>query len=445
MILITGMTANSLSISQEYPHCITSNSRQVSVQIAQEEVYSFFIRIVNTMSPDEVLCEFKAFFIDGLDLEYSHSVPEIYHLFLNDKEQEFRNTLKRCIYIIINTWKTNRKDKYIQELVNLFDIKNLKVKANYLPGLNTCKSWLENFINSKDYQEIKLFAAKHDELHKGHWANRYTSYFLVAQSVNENNPREQQEAAKKLYRQIKDKYKFELAMYIARSQSTVSSTARYKNPSVLGDNALRLIKAIVLRKGAFSHENIANIFIKQIQGQTLEQFKISIEKYLFFSVDNQELVKTLRQQFAETLSLWKKDYNQEILTKELFLRACNRVIDYFTTENGKEPSLLFVLLLTQGHSLTLVIILLKTILISRNSRRHLEIKIAHLIRYYEKYPEEECQWVINFMEVFNITFAIYAENVEYNLIKVEEDESSNPQLNLDAYRVFSQMKVDRQK
>ncbi|MCC5621626.1 hypothetical protein [Nostoc sp. CHAB 5715] len=439
------MTANSLSISQEYPHCMTSNSRHVNVQIAQEEVYTFFIKIVNTMLPEEVLREFKVFFIDGLDLQYSHFIPGIYKIFLNDKEHDFRNTLKRCIYIIINTWKTNRKDKYIQELVNLFAIKNLKFKSNHVPAINICKSWLENFINSKDYQEIKLFAAKHDELHKGHWANRYTSYFLVAQSVNENNPREQQEAARKLYRQIKDKYKFELAMYIARSQSAVSSTTRYKNPSVLGDNVLRLIKAIVLKKGAFSHENIANIFIKQTQGQTLEQFKASIEKYLFFSVDNQELVKTLRQQFAEILSLWKKDYNQELITKELFLRTCNRVIDCFTTEKGKEPSFLFILLLTQGHSLTLVIILLKTILICRNSRRHLEIKIAHLIRYYEKYPEDECKWVINFMEIFNITFAIYAENVEYNLIKIEEDQSSNPQLNLDAYRVFSQMKVDRQK
>ncbi|MCL6753326.1 hypothetical protein KBT16_21085 [Nostoc sp. CCCryo 231-06] len=439
------MTTNSLSISQEYPHSITSKRRRLNVQIAQEEVYTFFIKIVNTMSPDDVLREFKAVFIDGLDLQYSHSIPRVYKIFLNDKEQDFYNTIKRCVYILINTWKTSRKDKYIQNLVNLFAIKNLKVKANNFPAINICKSWLENFINSKDYQQIKLFAAKHDELSKGHWTNRYTSYLLVAQSVNENNPREQQEAARKLYKQIKDKFKFELAMYIARSQSAVSSTIRYKNPSVLGDNALRLIKAIILKKGAFSHENIANIFIKQTQGKTLEQFKASIEKYLFFSVDNQELVKTLRQQFAEILSLWKKDYNQEIITKELFLRACNRVIDCFTTENGKEPSLLFILLLTQGHSLTLVIILLKTILISRNSRRHLEIKIAHLIGYYEKYPEDECKWVINFMEIFNITFAIYAENVEYNLIKMEEDESSNPQLNLDAYRVFSQMKVDRQK
>ncbi|MEH2359803.1 hypothetical protein [Nostoc sp.] len=439
------MTANSLSISQEYPHLVTSQSRQLNVQIAQEEVYSFFVEIVKKLSPDDVLREFKALFIDGLDSQDSHSIPVIYSIFLNDHEQEFCNTLKRCSYIIINNWTTNRKDKYIQELVNLFANANLKVKNNNFPAINSCKSWLENFINSKDYQELKLFAGKHEELSKGHWANRYTSYLLIDQSVNENNSRDQQEAARKLSRQMKDKFKFELAMYIARSQSAVSSTTRYTNPSILGDNVLHLIKAIVLKKGVFSYENIANIFVKQTQEQTLEEFKLSIEKYLFFSVDNQKLVESLRRKFADNLSLWKKDCSQEIITKELFLRTCNRVIDSLTTENGKEPSSLFILLLAPGHSLTLVIILLKTILICRNSRRHLEIRIAHLIRYYEKYPQDECKWIINFMEIFNITFAIYAENVEYNLIKMEENQSSNPQLNLDGYRVFSQMKVDRQK
>ncbi|WP_373528324.1 hypothetical protein [Nostoc sp.] len=440
------MTAKSLSISQGYPHCITSKSRPLNVQISQEEVYSFFGEIVKKLSPDDTLREFKTLFIEGLDSQDSHYIPGIYRIFLDNNEQEFCNTLKRCIYIIINNWITNRKDKYIKELVNLFANENLTVKTNSFPAINISKRWLNNFINSKDYQELKLFAAKYEESSKGHWANRYTSYLLIDQSVNKNNPIEQQEAARRLSRQIKDKFKFELAMYIARSQSAASSTTRYNNPSILGDNALRLIKAIVLKRGVFSHENIANIFIKQTQEQTLEEFKKSIEKYIFFSVDNQELVESLRQQFAKNLSSWKKDYNQEILTKEFFLRTCNRVIDCLTTENGKEPSSLFIILLTQGHSLTLVIILLKTILICRNSRRHLEIRIANLIRYYEKYPEDECKWVINFMEVFNITFAIYTENVEYNLIKMkEEEQSSNPQFNLDDYRVFSQMKVDRQK
>ncbi|MBN3941588.1 hypothetical protein [Nostoc sp. NMS9] len=440
------MTANRLSISQENPHCVTSNSRQLDVQTAQEEVYSFFVEIVKKLPPEDILREFKGLFIDGLDSEYSDYIPGIYSIFLDDNEQEFYNTLKRCCYIIVNNWKTNRKDKYIQDLVNLFVSENLKIKDNNPPLVKTCKIWLENFANSKDYKDLKLFATKYEESSKGYWANRYTSYLLIYQSVNNKNSKEQQEAARRLSKQMKDKFKFELAMYIARSQSPISSTTRYKNPSILGDQALRLIKAIVLKRGVFSHDNIAHIFIKQTEKQTLKEFKINLEKYLFFSVDNQESVETWRQQFAHSLSLWKRDYNQEIITKEFFLRTCNRVIDYFTTENAKEPSQLFILLINQGHALTLVIILLKIILICRNSRTHLETRIAHLIRFYENYSEEECKEVINFIEIFNITFAIYAENVEYNLIKMEEEQQScNQQLNLDSYRVFSQMKVDRQK
>ena len=440
------MTANSLPMSQEDPRYFTSNSRQLNVRIAQEEVYSFFVEIVKKLPPEDVLREFKGLFIDGLDSEDCDYIPGIYSIFLDDNEEELFNTIKRCCYIIVNNWKTNRKDKYIQELVNLFVNENLKIKTNNPPVVKTCKIWLENFVNSKDYKDLKLFTTRYEESSKGHWANRYTSYLLIDQSVNEKNPREQQEAARRLSKEIKDKFKFELAMYVARSQSTVSSTNRYKNPSVLGDQALRLIKAIVLKRGAFSHENIAHIFIKQTQNQTLEEFKINLEKYLFFSVEVQESVEILRQQFSESLSLWKTDYNQQNITKELFLRTCNRVIDCLTTENGKQPSSLFTLLLNQSHALTLVIILLKIILICKNSRRHLETRIAHLIRFYEKYSEEECKGVINFIEIFNITFAIYAENVEYNLIKMEEEEqSSNQQLNLDGYRVFSQMKVDRQK
>jgi hypothetical protein len=440
------MTANSLRINHEDPDFVTSNSKQLNVQIAQDEVYSFFVEIVKKLPPEDVLREFKGLFIDGLDLEESDYIPGIYSIFLDDNEEELCNTLKRCCYIIVNNWKTNRKDKYIQELVNLFVNENLKIKTSNPPIVKICKTWLENFVKSKDYKDLELFAIKYDESSKGHWANRYTSYLLIDQSVNQNNPREQQEAARSLSKQIKDKFKFELAMYIARSQSAVSSTTRYTNPSILGDQALRLIKAIVLKRGGFSHDNIAHIFIKQTQNQTLKEFKINLQKYLFFSVENQESVETLQQQFADTLSLWKTDFNQEIITKELFLRTCNRVIDCLTTENGKEPASLFILLLNQGHALTLVIIMLKIILICKNSRRHLETRIAHLIRFYEKYPEEECKGVINFIEIFNITFAIYAENVEYNLIKMkEEEQSSNPQLNLDGYRVFSQMKVDRKK
>jgi hypothetical protein len=77
-------------------------------------------------------------------------------------------------------------------------------------------------------------------------------------------------------------------------------------------------------------------------------------------------------------------------------------------------------------------------MICPNSRNHLETCIAKLIQYYTNYAEEDCRWVITFFEVFKITFAIHTENVQYNLIKM--DNAASSEFQLDAYRVFSQLR-----
>ncbi len=435
------MIVESLPSIQGKKHLLDLNHRGLDVQVAQETVYNFFLEIVQNCEPEDVLQEFKNLFINCLD---SGSELGIYQIFVGSNEPEFRNTLKRTCYILINNWENRRQYQYIQKLIDLFAEYTPKRTIAGSRKINIFRAWLTNFIQSKDCQELKLFAIRHEEKSKLHWTKRYSSYLLLAQSTDKNNPIEQQEAAKRLSKQLKDKFKFELAMYIARSQSSASSINRYQNPSMLGDEVLRLIKVIVVRKGAFSHENIANIFIKQTKNQTLKEFKKSLLKYLKYSVSQQEFIEILAKQLSEKLFAWKTDYNETTIDKNLLLRSCNKVIDCLTSENGKEPSQLFILLLSQGNPLTLVIALLKIVLISKHSRRHLEKRIANLINYYETYPEEECKWVINFIEIFNITFAIYAENVEYNLIKMQADSTEGEsQINLDTYRVFSQLKLHR--
>ncbi|YAF93798.1 MAG: hypothetical protein AB3A66_14280 [Nodularia sp. CChRGM 3473] len=440
------MTAKSLPNSPKHEDIVKSNSQQLNLPIRQEElIYSFLVEIVNEWKPEDVLREFKRLFIDCLDSSGWDNIPAINIINCVNNEYEFRNTLKRCCYILVNNWASKRKYKYIQELINLFTKYSPQAETNNCEQLDIYQNWLKKFINSHDYEKLKLFACKYEVKNQDHWINRYTSYLLVAQSFDINNPTEQQEAARILSQQMKDKYKFELAMYIARSQSAASCTTRYRNPSILGDNVLRLIKMIVVKKGKFSYENLANIFIKQTQNQTLKLFKESIVKYLFFSLQNQELVEMLQQHLTDNLSSWKVEQDEEMINKNLLLRSCNRIIDCLTTENSQEPSPLFVLLLSQGHPLTLVIILLKIILICKNARSHLEIRIANLISYYENYSEEDCKWLINFIEIFNIIFAIYAENIEYNLIKISQNEQTgNFQSNFEAYRVFSQLREDTQ-
>lgn len=417
-----------------------SNVKQIDVHLVQEKIYSFFVKIVNKYDPEDVLIEFKSVFLDCFVLKKLDLTLGIYDVFI-DNEHHFRNTLKRCCYILVNNWESNRKHKYTQALIELIDnYKSTAIDYKY-KKITIFQTWLDNFIQSQDFQELKLFAYKNENKADGHWVNRYTSYLLAAQVLDKKNPKEQKEAAKKASKQLKDKFKFELAMYVALSQSNASSQTRYRNPSALGDDILRLIKAIIVRKGVFSYDNIANIFLKQTQNQTFKDFKESLVKYLIFSVQQPKFVETLQQQLSEKLLIWKPECNDVIINKYLLLRTCNRMIDFLTTDNSVKPSSLFVLLLSQGHPLTLVIVLLKIILICKHSRSHLESRIAHLIRYYDRYSEAECQWFINFIEIFNITFAIYAENVEYNLIKVEETEKAHEvEFDPNAYRVFSQLK-----
>jgi hypothetical protein len=77
-------------------------------------------------------------------------------------------------------------------------------------------------------------------------------------------------------------------------------------------------------------------------------------------------------------------------------------------------------------------------MICKSVRPHLEASLAALIQYYMDYPESECQWVINFLEVLKITFVIYDDNVRYNLLKMEDNNRNNKPLDLDSYRIFSQ-------
>ena len=412
-----------------------------NIQYDQTIIYEFLLDIVKKWHPEDVLQEFKKLFIYSVGSNYSKALQALYQIVFENNEREFRNTLKRACYILINNWYATRQYRAIQELIKIFsDYQITKKPAS--PTVERLKQWLFNFIKSKDYQELKLFVAKYDI--KEHWTNRFTSYLLVPQYVDLNNPVEQREAAKIFSQQLKEQFKFDLAMYTAHSQSGVAKNGRSKNPTGLGDEVLRIIKAIVLKRGLFGYTNLAHIFVKQTQNINYKEFKTNLITYLTFEIEDKSFTNFISQKLLDRLANLYEDYDEADLNNALLFRTCQRVIECLITENKKDPSELFILLLTQGHAVHLVIVLVKTILICNNIRSYLEACLAAVIKYYEKFPEEECKWVINFLEIFKITFAIYAEDVEYNLVQMPNtDADKNSRPSLDAYRIFSQFKEDR--
>jgi hypothetical protein len=413
---------------------------------AQEIIYTFLLEIVRDWPPETVLEEFKHLFIHHSNTISSSTIPCLYEIVFSSAEQEFHNTLKRSCYILINNWELTRQHHAIQALIQLFN-DPIIAKPTLSPTLQRLRNWLKAFTESQDFEDLKLFASRHYDRDFKHWSERYTSYLLVPQYIDLNNPPEQRQAAMLLAKQLKDRFKLELAMYTARHQSTRAVESLPRNPTSLGDEVLRLIKVIVARRGRFSYTNLANIFIQQTRHLTYREFKASLQSYLFFALGNHDVATVLKEALSERITTLYSQHEDRPVDEALILRTCNRLVEWLTTENGGEPSSIFVLALSRGTPLTLVITLVKIILICRHVRMHLEARIADLIRHYENLSEDECQWVVNFFEVFRVTAAIYTENVEFNLVNMMHDRleahraSALSAHSIDGYRIFSQPKV----
>ncbi len=405
---------------------------------SQETIYRYFLEIVKNQTVDRVLQEFKRLFIYHIETEDKRVHKALFNIVFANQEPEFIYTLKRCCYILINNWEALRNHEGVRDLVKSFEDETIGRGSHSVP-IKRLRTWTVNFVQSSDYEEIKLFCAKFDNQEKN-WTDRYSSYLLVSQYIDRKNPAEQRQAAKVRSQEIKEKFKFDLAMYTTRSQFTRHRDNNPpQNPTQLGDELLQLIKTILLRRGPYNYINLANIFLQQIQGIKYQEFKEALQKYLLFMVDDSNFIKLMETQLSTKLNNLYTDYNNNPVTKALLLRSCNRVVEYLTTENRSTPSSLFVLWVAQNNPLTLVTMILKLILISKPTRVHLEARVADLIQYYKDYPEQECKWLINFMEVLNIAFAIYADNVQYNLVRIDQNSlgSQSPE-NLDKYKVFSQ-------
>lgn len=413
-----------------------------NLQQAQEIIYNFLIGIIKEFPAERVLQEFKSLLSLDKTLHNSDLIQALIDILISKNEEEFINTLKRSCYILVNNWTSNRNYPAIQKLIQLLaDEAESNGHGHLLPELNRLKTWLSNFINSENYQELKLYAFPYTFREKDPWVWRYSSYLLVAQSLDFKNPIEQRATAKKLSKRLKEKFNFELAMYTIRCEYSNSQKEISPNPTSLGSGVIGLIKKIVARNLLYSYVNSASLFNQQIKDVSYQDFKRKLKRYLGVSLNEEKIRQILNIKLYKKIDFLYNHHHSSPLSIDLLLRTCRRVIEFLTTQDAQTPSPLFILLTTQEDTLALVILLLKIILICNYAQTHLEFCIAQLIRYYEKYPEYECQWFIKFLETFNIVFAIYTENIQYSLVRVKDYHCDSQCLvDLDAYRVFPQLK-----
>ena len=339
------------------------------IEQAQKRIYEFFLDVVRCKSPDLVLVDFRNLFInfnDGNNPEITHALDQILTAY---NEKEFFYTLKRCCYILINNWTVSNKRDYIQSLIDTFNHHSIHKKPKSLK-LRTLRIWLQIFVKSEDFQSLKLFTLHLEDQvnHDQNWGNRFASYLLAYQYTNPSSSQEQRQAANLLAQKMKDKFKFDLAMYTARIGTQSSPQNHSTNPTSLSNNVINLVTLMLTKKSVLNCQQLAINFLENIQNLSYQEFKFGLLKYIDFSMADAEISETVQTKLHHGLRDLSSNYHDDPVSNLLILKTAKYLISEITISDRDQPTELFNILLHHTNPINLVMLLVKLLLLNESIR-----------------------------------------------------------------------------
>jgi len=431
-----------------------------SIEKAQKIIYNFFLEIIKFTRSEEILYQFEKLFIKYENADNTQVYDALGEIIFYNKCEEFEHTVLRCCYILNNNWVLNNNLNACKQLVDLFlsDSINIPTKIYKLQRL---RHWLQDFVESEAYQTLRSLSGGSAIRKNSHeWKNRFATYLLVSEYTDPTKSLEQRQYAKTLSHNLKKQFKFDLAMYTARIDSRSGSNSKRQNPTNLGDGVLTLIKKVLNKQGNQNYRNLAKNFFKQARYTTFGEFKERFILYLGITQHDLKSAEVLDVTVVRKLRQFQEHRHDEETSLSLLHITCNRTLQYLLLNERRHPSKFFELALDSNNLLTPVILLLKIVLIFPDIRLYLESYVAELIKFYGACDESECLTFINFLDVLNVTLAIFDEDTDYSLIRMDDGKNYRecPEYNdervkqnvinidtdldreLDNYRVFSQSK-----
>ena len=406
-----------------------------NIDKAQQCIYNFFLEIIKTYSDDEILDQFNKLFIRYEPIDNSAAYYALGEILFYDKEEDFKYTILRCCYILNNNWIVNRNINACQQLVDLF-LSNFISTPTKVTKLKTLKQWLQKFVQSQEYNKLRSLSGRPTIQHSyDSWAERFSTYILASESNDTSKSIEQRVYAANLSRKLKKQFKFDLALYTAKIDAR-GSNPQLKNPTSLGDGVLNLIKMVLNKQGNQNFRNIAQNLYKQIRNLSFGEFKDKLVDYLGISANSLDPFNLEEIIISKPVNLLERDDNQQMQISLLNI-ICNRLLKHILLDEYRHPSRFLKFALNAQNFLGLIIILLKIVLLCPDSRRYLEGYVAELINFFSVYSEEECNDFIKFLDVLNVTLAIFDDDTDYSLIKMHNAESLHGHHN-DCDRIYNE-------
>ena len=110
--VLPAITNNILPEAQSPQPTALLKKSELTVSAAQDIIYKFFIYHINNSASEVVLQQFKKIFIELIAPVNPKLIQAIYTIIEFNSQLEFNNLFKRCCYILLNNWITQRQYQF---------------------------------------------------------------------------------------------------------------------------------------------------------------------------------------------------------------------------------------------------------------------------------------------------------------------------------------------
>ncbi|MDB9525060.1 hypothetical protein PN498_03605 [Oscillatoria sp. CS-180] len=394
-----------------------SNHQTASAAELEDHLYTHLQQCRQREDADTVLQRFSDLFVEA-DVTYPDSfvwdvlVELAYRPY---SEREFKYTLNRCSYTLINPWSTQPRDHWaIPALVQLFE--SIPDSPARHSETQRIRELSRRFTKTDQYAALRRFANLIDEegeveksIDDQPVAKQLKRYpFLYDSSLlTKDSDQDQKMQVGKLRRGAEADLGVKLARYC--NQQKHGASRKITNPTRLSSTELDQALAYYTGKveGNRSHRDLAQMF--RAYSKTVRSFRDFKEEFLEYLLSpladadpryvNNHFGKALRQYLRETLH----DFDGQRLTDFIVITTCQKLLNFLVVQGRPQPVFrrFWQLLNEVGHTLT-VGLLLRVVLFCSTVKPWLENRLTVLFNYHERCACKEVPWLMDTLEHTNV-------------------------------------------
>jgi hypothetical protein len=393
-----------------------SNYHAASAAELESLLYNHLQQCRQQETPNYVLERFHSLFIQANgypDAEVWTVLTELAQR--SNADREFKYTLNRCCYTLINPWSTQQKEHWaIPALVQLFE--GIPTSPAQSFDTKRIRQLSHHFTQTEQYAALRRFAhlledqmaaevAAEEQL-VGKQLRRYPFLYDSSLLTKDSDSHQKSHVG-----QLRQEAEAKLGIKLARYCNSVvqEGNTSYPNPTRLSDQELGDAIAYYTGKieGHWSHRDLAQMF--QTYSKTVRSFRDFKEEFLEFllspltDVDpkfvNHHLGRSLRQYLRDTL----QDFDDQRLTDFIVITTCQKLLNFLVVQGRQQPIFrrFWQLLNEIGYSLT-VGLLLRIVLFCNTVKPWLENRLAVLFNHHESFSCKEVPWLVNALEHTNV-------------------------------------------